>query len=148
MIFSWVALRSFLLVAAISALLALWVSFNVNISTFILWLLSLNLVTFLWFAKDKFCAARENWPRTPEGAFMWMGLAGAFPALLLGMFTFHHKQSKPGFWVPMAFYMLLQMALIYYFLDDFSIWLLPDAPQVAVSTPAVDTTVQAVIPTR
>jgi uncharacterized membrane protein YsdA (DUF1294 family) len=145
MIFSWAAIRSFLIVALLSALLTTWLAFNLDFATFLLWLFSLNIVTFVWFAKDKFCSAREGWPRTPEGAFMWMGLAGAFPALLIGMFTFHHKQAKPAFWVPMAFYMLLQMALLYYFFADISAWVLPYEPVAAITPPAVDTSVQTPI---
>lgn len=139
MIFSWPAIRSFLLVAALSAFLTFWLDYYLPFDLLILWLLSINLITFLWFAKDKLCSMRENWPRTPEGAFMWMGLAGAFPALLIGMFTCHHKQAKPGFWVPMAFYMLIQIAFIYYFFGELSLWTTPATQTVVVAAPVTTT---------
>jgi len=60
---------------------------------------------------------------------MLMGLAGAFPALFFGMYVCKHKHSKPQFWVPMAFYMLCQIGLIYYFFDDISLWINPPSAQ-------------------
>jgi uncharacterized membrane protein YsdA (DUF1294 family) len=129
MIFSWVAIRSFLLVALLSAAITHWLDSLFIINNFWLWLLAINTLTFLWFAKDKLCAEREGWPRTPEGAFMLMGLAGAFPALLFGMYACKHKHAKPQFWVPMAFYMLVQLGLVYYFWNDITTWINPAAVQ-------------------
>lgn len=146
MIFSWVAIRSFLIVALLSVILTSWLAYSFEFATFLLWLFSLNVVTFLWFAKDKWFSTHDGWPRTPEGAFMWMGLAGAFPAIIIGMFTCNHKQTKPGFWVPMAFYMLLQIALLYYFFADISAWVLPYETVYVPAPPAVDVSVQSSIP--
>jgi uncharacterized membrane protein YsdA (DUF1294 family) len=129
MIFSWVAIRSFLLVALLSAVATHWLNSHLVINNFWLWLLAINIFTFIWFVKDKFCAEREGWPRTPEGAFMLMGLAGAFPALLFGMYACKHKHAKPQFWVPMAFYMLLQIGLVYYFWIDIIAWVNPPSIQ-------------------
>ncbi len=133
MIFSWVAIRSFLLVALLSATITHWLDSLLIINNLWLWLLAINTLTFIWFAKDKFCSEREGWPRTPEGAFMLMGLAGAFPAILLGMFLCKHKHSKPQFWVPMAFYILIQIALFYYFFDDISGVIYQNPPQQTIS---------------
>lgn len=123
MIFSWTALRSFLLLALLAGGATRWLADTFTTHPLWIWLGVLNAVTLIWFGKDKIFSLREGLPRTPEGAFILLGLTGAFPALLAGMYIFKHKHSKPRFWVPMAFYMLVQIGILYYFLDDLTPWL-------------------------
>lgn len=82
---------------------------------YVLYFLSLNLVTFLSFGQDKW-AAQNNKSRTPEMVFHLLGFFGAFPAIFLGRKVFKHKTQKQSYIRMMWLFFVLQIsAAIYLF---------------------------------
>jgi uncharacterized membrane protein YsdA (DUF1294 family) len=61
-----------------------------------MWLTSMNLVSFLAFGLDKWKATRRR-GRMPEASLIWLGLLGGWPGGWLGMTVFRHKSAKRAF---------------------------------------------------
>ncbi|MDN8600655.1 DUF1294 domain-containing protein [Citrobacter sp. S2-9] len=75
--------------------LALIASFYVSHS-FWVWLLLVNLFTFLLYGADKY-AARSNWQRVPEKTLLIFGLVGGWPGGAIAQQLFRHKTQKQPF---------------------------------------------------
>ena len=84
-----------------------------------MWLAMANIITFLSFGKDKFCA-KAGFGRTPEITFHVMGILGAFPAIFIGRKAFNHKTTKQGFIIPMWIFFFLQVVSVAYLMGDFN----------------------------
>ena len=67
-------------------------------------------------AADK-ASAKLGFDRISERTLALLALAGGFTGVILGGLFFHHKTSKPEFWVPVGFATLVwvAVALVYYF---------------------------------
>jgi uncharacterized membrane protein YsdA (DUF1294 family) len=70
-------------------------------TTAVLWaaaiyLLAINLATFIGFATDKY-RARINGRRTPERSLLMLAAAGGAPAAFLAQQTLRHKTRKQPF---------------------------------------------------
>ena len=86
------------------------------ISFFAIYLIGINILTFLIFGADKWKAKRDKW-RIPEDTLIWLAVAGGSVGALLGMNLFRHKTKHWYFRVFFPLFLLLQAgAIAYYFL--------------------------------
>jgi len=61
-----------------------------------IYLITVNVGSFLLMGFDKLSAKMDS-QRVPEMWFFFVSLVGGFSGVILGMFAFHHKSSKPSF---------------------------------------------------
>ncbi len=69
------------------------------------WLVAMNVVTFLTFGFDKWRAGRSG-RRVPESTLAWLAALGGWPGGLIGMKVFHHKTAKRTFQLKFALALL------------------------------------------
>lgn len=81
---------------------------------FVIYLLGINILTFLFFGADKWKARRGKW-RIPEGTLIGMSIAGGSIGALLGMYLFRHKTKKRKFTLGIPAILLVQAVLAYFF---------------------------------
>lgn len=60
------------------------------------WLLIINLITFVAFGLDKAKAVKRKY-RIKEATLMTLSLFGGALGGIVGMYAFHHKTKKPLF---------------------------------------------------
>lgn len=82
---------------------------------FIYYLIGINVLTFLIYGIDKWKARRGKW-RIPEDPLIWLAIAGGSIGALLGMYVFRHKTQHRKFTLGVPAILLVQVALIYFFL--------------------------------
>lgn len=77
-----------------------------------IYLLLINVATFLTFRRDKLRAASGEW-RTPERRLHLMELLGGWPAAWLARLTLRHKSAKLRYrlvsWLIIAIYQVLSL---------------------------------------
>ena len=78
-----------------------------------IYLIVINILTFLIFGIDKWKARRGRW-RIPEGTLIWMSIIGGSIGALLGMYLFHHKTQKRKFSLGIPAILLAQAILAYF----------------------------------
>lgn len=78
------------------------------------WLVSINIVAFAYFAFDKNQAV-NNARRVPEIVLHCLSLAGGSPGAFLSMHLFRHKTIKGGFRILFWCIVVLQVALVAWF---------------------------------
>ena len=61
-----------------------------------LYAVGINLVGFVAFGWDKFCAIRDLW-RIPERTLLTLALIGGSPGVIAGQHLFRHKTRKEPF---------------------------------------------------
>ena len=83
---------AFALAIAVAVILYKWLS----LGQIVCWLISINLVSFLFFGFDK-TAATSKWLRIPEDVLFSLVLLGGCVGGLGGMVLFRHKVSKSSF---------------------------------------------------
>ena len=64
--------------------------------TLVIYLIGINLLTFLIFGIDKRKARKGKW-RIPEDTLIWLSIVGGSVGALLGMYLFRHKTQKRKF---------------------------------------------------
>lgn len=81
---------------------------------FLLYLLGVNILTFLFFGWDKFAAIR-NARRTPERKLWLLTAIGGSIGALFGMELFKHKRRKVSFFsvVVLAFLIHATLVILY-----------------------------------
>ena len=80
------------------------------IKIFLIYLLVINVLTFLDFGVDKYKSKHGHW-RTPEKSLLMMALAGGSVGAWMGMNSFHHKTQHKKFKYGIPLIMILQVAL-------------------------------------
>ena len=93
---------------------------------FLSWLVTINLIAFLFYGIDKMNAVWEDdiperkarMTRIPEVSLLFLALAGGSPLALAAMMMFEHKVSKPWFIVRFVTIVLLQGALLILFWSE------------------------------
>ena len=84
-----------------------------------IWLVAINLVTFLVFGLDKLKAKRkvnkESVRRVPEKTLFLLAAVGGSIGALLGMKVWHHKTFRFGIPVILALQILIPAGLWLYF---------------------------------
>lgn len=76
----------------------------------VIYLLTVNLITFLLYGNDKSRARRRAW-RIPEKTLLGAAVIGGSIGALLGMSVFHHKTRKPAFYIGVPLILIIQIGL-------------------------------------
>ena len=79
----------------------------------VIYLLAVNLITFVLFGIDKAKAKRNKW-RIKESTLLIAAAIGGSYGALLGMFFFHHKTRKPKFFLSVPVFAVIYTILIGY----------------------------------
>ena len=81
----------------------------------LLYLIGINVVTFLVYGLDKWKAKRDAW-RISESTLLLLAAAGGSVGALLGMQIFRHKTKHVKFTVGVPVILLVQVALVIWWL--------------------------------
>jgi uncharacterized membrane protein YsdA (DUF1294 family) len=81
-----------------------------SMRAFFIYLIVINILTFLVFGIDKWKARRGKW-RIPEGTLIWMSIIGGSIGALMGMYLFRHKTQKRKFNLGIPAILLAQVVL-------------------------------------
>ena len=85
----------------------------------VIYLIGINVLTFLIYGIDKWKARRGKW-RIPEDTLIWLaivgGSVGGSVGAILGMFLFRHKTQHRKFTLGIPAILLVQAALAYFIL--------------------------------
>lgn len=83
-----------------------------SVTTFlVLYVVIINLISFLHMGVDKFKAKRRAF-RIPEATLFLLAIIGGSIGSLLGMYIFHHKTRHRVFVFGMPAILIIQLALI------------------------------------
>lgn len=82
--------------------------------TFVLYLVVINVVTFLMFGIDKLKAKRSKW-RIREAALLGLAALGGSIGAWLGMKVWHHKTLHKKFMYGIPVIIIIQLILMGYF---------------------------------
>ena len=82
--------------------------------TFVLYLVVINVVTFLMFGIDKWKAKRLKW-RIREAALLGLAALGGSIGAWLGMKVWHHKTLHKKFMYGIPAIFIIQLILLGYF---------------------------------
>ena len=82
--------------------------------TLVIYLIGINLLTFLIFGIDKWKARRGKW-RIPEDTLIWLSIVGGSIGALVGMFLFRHKTQKQKFNLGIPAILVAQAVLAWFF---------------------------------
>ena len=85
------------------------------ISVFAIYLIGINILTFLIFGADKWKAKRDKW-RIPEDTLIWLAIVGGSVGALLGMYLFRHKTKHRKFQIGIPVIRLVQAGRLYFFI--------------------------------
>ena len=85
------------------------------IPVFAIYLIGINILTFLIYGADKWKAQRDKW-RIPEDTLIWLAVAGGSVGALLGMNLFRHKTKHRKFFLGIPAILLVQLGLLYFFI--------------------------------
>ena len=88
------------------------------IKYFIIYLIVINLISFLTMYVDKRKAKYGRW-RIPEQTLFILALIGGSIGSIAGMYTFRHKTKKLRFSVGFPVILILQIILIFSLWNDF-----------------------------
>ena len=88
---------------------------NISLTALItLYLLAINVVTFLLYGIDKWRAKRARW-RIPESVLLGLAAIGGSVGAWLGMGIWHHKTQHKKFRYGVPVMLLIQIALLVWF---------------------------------
>ncbi len=79
---------------------------------FLIYLIVINVITFIVFGIDKFKARKKLW-RIPVAVLLALSVAGGASGGLAGMFFFRHKTKKLLFVLGIPLILIAQIILIY-----------------------------------
>ena len=83
------------------------------IKEIIIYILAINIITFLAMFIDKKKAKKGSW-RIKESTLLTMGLIGGSIGGIVGMYTFRHKTQKPKFVILFPTMLILQTIIAIY----------------------------------
>ncbi len=86
-----------------------------SIKSLIIYILAINVITFLAMGLDKWKAKRGAW-RISEGALLGLVLLGGGVGGIVGMFVFHHKTKKAKFNIGFPAILIVETIVLVYFL--------------------------------
>lgn len=73
----------------------------------------MNVVGLVLMGFDKLSAKADS-ERVPELWFFLISLAGGFMGVVLGIFVFHHKISKPSFQLKIGVAAILAILILFF----------------------------------
>lgn len=79
-------------------------------SSLILYLIIINVITFVIFGVDKYKAIRQEW-RIRESTLLGLALIGGSIGGWLAMYIFHHKIKKVKFFVGIPVILVIQIVV-------------------------------------
>ena len=82
-------------------------------SSLTLYLVIINVITFVIFGVDKYKAIRQEW-RIRESTLLGLALIGGSIGGWLAMYTFHHKTKKVKFFVGIPVILVIQIVVFGY----------------------------------
>lgn len=82
-------------------------------SSLILYLVIINVITFVIFGVDKYKAIRQEW-RIRESTLLGLALIGGSIGGWLAMYIFHHKTKKVKFFVGIPVILAIQIVVFSY----------------------------------
>lgn len=85
------------------------------VKVLIVYLVVINLVTFIMYGIDKYKAKKAKW-RIPESTLLWMAAVGGSIGAWVGMRAWHHKTLHKKFKFGVPAILLLHLALVVYLL--------------------------------
>ena len=80
----------------------------------VIYLIGINLLTFIIFGVDKRKARKRKW-RISEETLIWLSIIGGSIGALVGMSFFRHKTQKRKFILGIPAILLVQAVLFCYF---------------------------------
>ncbi len=86
-----------------------------SLKSFIIYLIAINIITFLVMGLDKWKAKRGSW-RIQEATLFTLVLFGGGIGGILGMIVFHHKTQKAKFQIGFPMILIVEAAMIIYIL--------------------------------
>lgn len=84
----------------------------------IIYLLIINLLSFLSMGIDKWKAKRGAW-RIPEQTLISLVLLGGGIGGIIGMYLFKHKTKKPRFYIGFPVILILEIIISIYIMVEF-----------------------------
>ena len=84
-----------------------------SVKSFIIYLIAINIITFLVMGLDKWKAKHGSW-RIQEATLFTLVLVGGGIGGILGMIVFHHKTKKAKFQIGFPAILLTEAAFIIY----------------------------------
>ncbi len=91
---------------------------NDFIKYFIIYLIVINIISFIAMYVDKKKARYGKW-RIPEQSLLILALIGGSIGAIVGIYTFRHKTKKMRFTVGFPVILVLQIVLIFLIWNDF-----------------------------
>ena len=88
------------------------ISWLFTIQSFIIYLIIINIITFLAMWIDKTKAKKGKW-RISEPTLLGLGVLGGSIGGMIGMYTFRHKTKKKRFTIGMPAILIVEI-LIYF----------------------------------
>lgn len=82
-----------------------------TIKNIIIYLLIVNIVTFLSMGIDKYKAKKGKW-RIQEKTLLTLVVLGGGIGGIAGMYVFRHKTQKPRFFIGFPLIMIMQILII------------------------------------
>ena len=79
----------------------------------IIYLTTVNVVTFFMYGVDKWKAKRSKW-RVSEAVLIWMAVLGGSIGAWLGMKVWHHKTQHKKFKYGLPLILIAQLVLVIY----------------------------------
>lgn len=79
----------------------------------LIYLATINVVTFFMYGIDKWKAKRSKW-RISEATLLWMAVIGGSIGAWMGIKTWHHKTMHKKFKYGVPAIIILQIAIIVY----------------------------------
>lgn len=89
-----------------------------QIKEIIIYIVAINLITFLAMLLDKKKAKKGSW-RIKESTLLTMGLIGGSIGGIAGMYTFRHKTQKPKFVILFPTMLILQIIIAIYLITKY-----------------------------
>ena len=80
----------------------------------IIYLIAINVITFLVYGIDKWKAKRSKW-RIPEATLLGLAVIGCSIGAWLGMKVWHHKTMHKKFKFGLPVIIIIQLLIIGYF---------------------------------
>ena len=82
-----------------------------TIKNIIIYLLIINIVTFLSMGIDKYKAKKGKW-RIQEKTLLTLVVLGGGIGGIAGMYVFRHKTQKPRFFIGFTLIMIMQILIV------------------------------------
>ena len=86
-----------------------------SLKSFIIYILAINIITFLAMGLDKWKAKHDAW-RIPEKSLFIITVLGGGIGTIAGMYIFRHKTKKTYFTIGFPTILILEIILVVYLL--------------------------------